>query len=52
MTGVVVKSRQTLAMLGKESLNNLLMGRMWDLIEREIREDSKTFSLIQLEGWS
>lgn len=43
MTGVVVKSRQILAMLGKESLNYLLMDCMWDLIAREIREDSKTF---------
>lgn len=33
MAGVVVKSRQILAMLGKESLNNLLVDLMWDLIE-------------------
>lgn len=30
MAGVVVKSRQILAMFGKESLNNLLMDCMWD----------------------
>ena len=45
MAGEVAKSRQILEMLGKESPNNSLLNRMWDLTERENRDVSKIFGL-------
>lgn len=45
MAEEVAKGRQILEMLGKQSPNNLLLNCMWDLTERENRDDSKIFGL-------